>query len=346
MHWMFDVGCWTLDVFHRFGGSKRELFRGILSPRGTGGEKPASYPRPSPPWHVFSAQLRLLLERGLQAASPSALSRRSVISQGPWDCATRKRRKRRAPFAGAKALAKTYPPLHAGEGACLVAVCLARQRLLRGFLLLLFCTLQWAAAAASSGGRDDIVKSANLIYAGSKSSVCFSDKFLATVQKETNISADGRFTPVKLSGAELFDYPFAIMTGEGAFTLLEQERKNLKSYLTRGGFLLASAGCSSPDWDRSFRREFKQIFPDKKLKKIPMDHTLFKTIYDIKTIRLKNGGTTQLEGLEMDGKIVLIYSAEGLNDTPNVKGCCCCGGNEIKNCHEINANVFAYCLTH
>src|SRR5437867_338947 len=265
MHWMFDVGCWTLDVFHRFGASKRELFRGILSPRGTGGEKVASYPRPSPP---------------LQ------------------------------------------------------------------FLLLLFCTLQWAAAAASSGGRDDIVKSANLIYAGSKSSVCFSDKFLATVQKETNISADGRFTPVKLSGTELFDYPFAIMTGEGAFTLLEQERKNLKSYLTRGGFLLASAGCSSPDWDRSFRREFKQIFPDRKLKKIPMDHALFKTIFDVKTIKLKNGGTTQVEGLEMNGKIVLIYSAEGLNDTPNVKGCCCCGGNEIKNCHEINANIFSYCLTH
>ena len=61
---------------------------------------------------------------------------------------------------------------------------------------------------------------------------------------------------------------------------------------------------------------------------------------------MKNGGTTQLEGLGIDGRIVLIYSAEGLNDTPNVKGCCCCGGNEIKNCHEINANVFAYCLTH
>ena len=210
--------------------------------------------------------------------------------------------------------------------------------------LLFFCLE--SAGAGSSDGRVDIVKSANLIYAGSKSSVCFSDKFLATVEKETNITADGRFTPVRLSGSELFDYPFAIMTGEGVFTLLEQERRNLKSYLTRGGFLLASAGCSSPDWDRSFRREFKQIFPDKKLKKVPMDHSLFKTIYDIKTIRLKNGGTTQLEGLEMDGKIVLIYSAEGLNDTPNVKGCCCCGGNEIKNCHEINANVFAYCLTH
>ena len=219
------------------------------------------------------------------------------------------------------------------------------KRSLPGLLLLAF--LEWSGAGAgSSDGRDDIVKCANLIYAGSKSSVCFSDKFLATVEKETNIAADRKFTPVKISGAELFDYPFAIMTGEGAFNLLEQERKNLKSYLSRGGFLLASAGCSSADWDRSFRREFKQVFPDKKLKKISLDHALFKTIYDIKTIRLKNGGTTQLEGLEMEGRIVLIYSAEGLNDTPNVKGCCCCGGNEIRNCHEINANVFAYCLTH
>ena len=180
------------------------------------------------------------------------------------------------------------------------------KRLLQGFLLALLSSLAGSGAGTgSSDGRDDIVKSANLIYAGSKSSVCFSDKFLATVEKETNITADRKFTPVKLSSTELFDYPFAIMTGEGPFTLLEQERKNLKSYLTRGGFLLASAGCSSADWDRSFRREFKQIFPDRKLKKIPMDHALFKTIYDIKTIRLKSGGTTQLEGLEIDGRIVL-----------------------------------------
>src|SRR5437867_10508914 len=32
MHWMFDVGCWTLDVFQRLGASKRELFRRILTP--------------------------------------------------------------------------------------------------------------------------------------------------------------------------------------------------------------------------------------------------------------------------------------------------------------------------
>jgi len=222
----------------------------------------------------------------------------------------------------------------------------AKQWIQSSVVALFLAATMERTGAGSSEPREDAVKCANLIYAGSKSSVCFSDKFLATVEKETNIAAEKKFTPVKVSAAELFDYPFAIMTGEGTFALPEQERKNLRSYLTRGGFLLASAGCSSADWDRSFRREFKQMFPERKLKKITMDHALFKTIYDIKSIKLKNGGTTQLEGLELDGRIVMIYSAEGLNDTPNVKGCCCCGGNEIKNCQEINANVFAYCLTH
>src|SRR5438094_2484312 len=55
-----------------------------------------------------SAQLPLLVERGLQAASPSALSRRPGISQGPWDRPTPERRKRRAPFACATATLNRY----------------------------------------------------------------------------------------------------------------------------------------------------------------------------------------------------------------------------------------------
>lgn len=194
--------------------------------------------------------------------------------------------------------------------------------------------------------RLELVQCANLIYAGSKTSQCFSDKFLRELGEITNIDADKQFTPVKLGSKELFNYPFAIMTGEGAFSLFEEERTNLKSYLERGGFLLASAGCSSPEWDRSFRREFNQIFPGQELTKIQMDHALFKMVYDIKRINLKNGGTTLLEGLEVGGRIALIYSSEGLNDVANVQGCCCCGGNEIRNSKEINTNIIAYALTH
>ncbi|MDZ4860235.1 MAG: DUF4159 domain-containing protein [Candidatus Hydrogenedentes bacterium] len=203
-----------------------------------------------------------------------------------------------------------------------------------------------AAENSETNPRLELVQCANLVYAGSKSSRCFSDKFMRELSDITFIDADAAFTPVKAGTDELFNYPFSIMTGEGNFSLFEEERKNIKSYLERGGFLLASAGCSSPEWDRSFRREFKLMYPDTELKKIPMEHALFQSVYDVKRIRLKNGGTTLLEGFELNGKIVLIYSSEGLNDVPSVQGCCCCGGNEIQNSKEINSNIIAYALTH
>jgi len=193
----------------------------------------------------------------------------------------------------------------------------------------------------------ELLKCANLIYAGSKSSVCFSEKFLSTITRETNCQPQQKFSTVRLAKDDMFKFPFAIMTGEGAFKLLEKERQVLKSYLSRGGFLLASAGCSSKPWDTSFRQEMKKIFPDKKMTKIMMNHPIFHSVFDISTIKLKKGTKTHLEGLVIDGKIVMIYSSEGLNDTGNSgKNCCCCGGNEVKNSQEINVNIFTYALTH
>ncbi len=112
----------------------------------------------------------------------------------------------------------------------------------------------------------------------------------------------GNGEPFQLASETLYEYPFAIMTGEGSFTLLESERKNLKAYLERGGFLLASAGCSSSKWGRSFQKELRSLFPDRELKQLPLDHAIYHTVYDIESVRLKNGGTTLLEGLEIDGR--------------------------------------------
>ena len=47
-----------------------------------------------------------------------------------------------------------------------------------------------------------------------------------------------------------------------------------------------------------------------------------------------------------NGKLVVVYSSDGLNDTSHTEGCCCCGGNEIQNSMEINANTLAYALLH
>ncbi|KKK90983.1 hypothetical protein LCGC14_2717540, partial [marine sediment metagenome] len=142
-------------------------------------------------------------------------------------------------------------------------------------------------------------------------------------------------------------YPFAVMTGEGAFSLTPAQRRNLRNYVSRGGFLVASAGCSSSAWDASFRSEIHKIFPDLKLKRLPMSHPIFHTVYDIKSLTNKRSSSTYLEALEIDKKIVLVYSKDGLNDTANAgPGCCCCGGNEIYVARQVNVNLLAYALTH
>jgi hypothetical protein len=195
------------------------------------------------------------------------------------------------------------------------------------------------------GGEDaSIVQVANLIYARVKSSKCFSDHFLVRADNESAISTSRRFHAVKLESDDVFQFPFVIMTGEGSFKMTDKERANLKQYCENGGFLLASAGCSSEEWDKSFRAELKQMWPDVELQPLPLSHAVFHTVSDIKDIRTKHGKPRPIEGISYNGKLVLIYSRDGLNNTANVRGCCCCGGNEIANAEEINVNILAYAL--
>ena len=148
---------------------------------------------------------------------------------------------------------------------------------------------------------------------------------------------------VKLDSDDIYLYPLLIMTGEGSFTLSDAEHQSLRRYVERGGLLLASAGCSSKEWDASFRREMVAIFPKQVLTTIGMDHPLFKTVYDIKEI--ESQGKKQLEGISCKGRLGVIYSEDGLNDAHHTEGCCCCGGSEIQNAVQINVNILAYALT-
>jgi hypothetical protein len=196
----------------------------------------------------------------------------------------------------------------------------------------------------------DRVQCANLIYAGNKTSQCFSDRFLKRLSLETRIQAEPHFRKVRLDSSDLCNYPFAIMTGEGGFQLTEKERVQLRYYLTHGGFLLASAGCSDPEWVRSFRTEFARLFPGKQMQPLKLDHPLFRIVYKIDSLATTHGhsgpGGATLEAYSLKGRIVLIFSSDGLNDTAHAENCCCCGGDEIDRAEFINVNVLAYALLH
>ena len=157
------------------------------------------------------------------------------------------------------------------------------------FLLAGLCVLMVIGSqkTMADSGNGDSIACANLIYAGTKSSRCFSDQFLHALSNATTVETSRKFKPVKLSSPEIFSYPFAIMTGEDKFTLTDGERENLKRYLIRGGFLLASAGCSNKEWDEAFRVEIKAVFPDRDMDEIPMDHPIYSMAYEIDRLETK-----------------------------------------------------------
>jgi hypothetical protein len=200
--------------------------------------------------------------------------------------------------------------------------------------------------AAGSPEHSDLMllQCGNLIYAGNKSSVCFADSFLTDVAAQTNLKVNKKFCPVRLDAEALFDYPFCVMSGNESFALTQKEREQLRKYLTQGGFLLVSPGCSDEKWDKSFRQEIKACLPEYPLQKIPMTHPIFSIVNPIPQLTEKHGRTAFLEGLEINGRYVLVYSLEGLNDVAHAHGCCCCGGNELTNPARVNVNVFTYAV--
>ena len=215
----------------------------------------------------------------------------------------------------------------------------------RPFCPALLCAALLFCRFLAGGGPDMTqIQCGNLIYQGTKSSVCFADRFLGEASRQTNLRVAKNFYAVKLDSDALFDTPFCVFSGDKTFVLTQRERDNLKKYLLNGGFILASPSCSDENWDASFRREIKLCFPDLALARIPMSHPIFSVVNKITRLTDKYGKATLIEGLEIDGRLGLVYSKDGLNDVSHAEGCCCCGGNQITECLRVNVNVLTYAL--
>jgi hypothetical protein len=90
------------------------------------------------------------------------------------------------------------------------------------------------------------------------------------------------------------------------------------------------------------------LYPDVQLKPLSLKHPVFHTLYDLNQLNSSKAGRVPiLYGLEINGRLAMVYSPIGINDTAHAGGeCCCCGGEEILQAPLINANVLAYVLTH
>jgi len=176
---------------------------------------------------------------------------------------------------------------------------------------------------------------------------CFDDTFLADVARRTELPIDRAIHAVRLTDDELFDYPLLFLHGERRWQLTDNQRKRLADYLAAGGTLVVSTACSDRAFSRSFLAEFARVAPGESLEPVEQGDPLLASLYRIDTLRtIKPTSQAPLLSLRRDGRHVVLFTPIGLNGTDFAgKGCCCCGGNEIRNAKLLKANILAYALT-
>lgn len=174
---------------------------------------------------------------------------------------------------------------------------------------------------------------------------------VSTEQREVSLDDDG-----------LFNYHLVFMHGRNDFRFSQQERDRLRTYIERGGMVLADAVCASDAFAKAFRREMAAVFPEHPLERVPTDHALFTPAYggfDLKTVIRREPGRTAtggiksserrvepwLEGLQFENKrYSVLFSPFDLSCALESRAGVECRGYTRDDAARIGLNVVVYSL--
>ncbi|MBB6237747.1 hypothetical protein HDC90_002369 [Pedobacter sp. AK013] len=116
---------------------------------------------------------------------------------------------------------------------------------------------------------------------------------------------------VEVGSKEIFNYPFVYMTGHGNVVFNDQEIKNLRQYLTGGGFLHIDDNYGL---DKFIRPQMKKVFPELSFVELPANHALynqkFKFPGGLPKIHEHDNKRPQGFALIYKGRIVCYYTYE------------------------------------
>jgi hypothetical protein len=91
------------------------------------------------------------------------------------------------------------------------------------------------------------------------------------------------FRIVDLGSDDVFRYPFAFISEPGEMELTNGEIENFREYIERGGFVVVD------DFDgrwqfENFEDQLAIVFPDRKLERLQISHSVFNTYYQIESL--------------------------------------------------------------
>ncbi|HEV3137026.1 MAG TPA: DUF4159 domain-containing protein [Pirellulales bacterium] len=223
---------------------------------------------------------------------------------------------------------------------------------------------QFATAAADSP-RDDFDRGklyvAKLVHPGGCNAAPGAlGNLLRVAAEKLKLRVGTEARELAMTDPKLFHYHLVFMHGRHNFRLTAAERKQLRTYLERGGMLFADAICSSRDFNEAFAREMATIFPDQHLERIPPHHPIFTPEFggdDLSRVERREPqratadgpltaqireGEPYLEGLKLGDRYAVIFSPFDISCALENHESLECEGYTRRDAARIGLNVLLY----
>lgn len=225
------------------------------------------------------------------------------------------------------------------EAVQIVQADLDRQSLERGSLAI--------AKIMHSGGGDETPRSLS--------------NLLELYRRETKAMVEPKTPKLAANSPELDKYPIAYIHGRSKFVFSEDELKGIRRHIENGGTVLGDAICGAEDFSNSVRREFSRALPDAIWRTIPPDHPLMLKEgpggFDLRNVALidpssggndvqaaRREGPAEIEALELNGRIVVLFSPNDLSCALESKHSLQCKGYTREDAFRIGMNLILYSL--
>jgi hypothetical protein len=176
------------------------------------------------------------------------------------------------------------------------------------------------------------------------------------LQRELNLDVVTQYRTVQLDEPDLHTCPLLYLAGHFRFDLSPAERAALVGHLQRGGFVLVDNCCGPDPFDADFRRFVSEVFNGARFAPLPADHPIFRGEPGFNVQRVRYGpdvakarpdlNTPELWGVEINGRLALVYSPFALGCGLEGQAFAGCWGLAAEDAQRLAANIILYALTH
>ena len=172
------------------------------------------------------------------------------------------------------------------------------------------------------------------------------------IRRTTGINVDVlSYRIVDLGSDEIFEYPFAYVSEPGEMALTEQQVRNLREYVGRGGFVLMD-DFDGPVQIATMKQEVLRAFPGRTFLSLDTSHPLFKVHFNLEDLNgmapYVPGGDISYHGIMNDDGSLGIAAGFN-NDLANFWEWYYQGWMPLKpstDAFRLGVNAVVYSMTH